>query len=77
MLAAAKPLSRQKYACRDKRHVCRDKSKLVVTKICLSPQMFYRDKNVCRDRQAYFCRDTRCVLSRQKMALVAAPTSDT
>ena len=75
------------YFCHDKRCVllwqtcvCRDKNKLVVTKLFLLRQVLLR--------QAYFCCDKRCVLSRQtrvccdkafvvtKMILVAAPAND-
>ena len=53
IFVTTKLLSRQSYACRDKRRVlspqtrvCRDKSKFVATKVSLSPQKFCRDKHL-------------------------------
>ena len=82
LVATNRVLSRQKF-CRKKHnfvatkdHTCgntclsrRDKSMLVVTKVCLS-------------RQTGFCRDKgfvakSIILSRQKMIPVAAPGNDT
>ena len=69
----------KRRVCRDKRRVCRDKHNFVgkgfvATKICLCGTL---------SREAYFCRDKRRALSRQKtcsvsaqMILVAAPACD-
>ena len=51
-----RPSSGQKYACRDKF--------FVATKLCLLRQIFVATTVLLR--QAYFCRDERRVLSRQK-----------
>ena len=53
-------------------HVCRDKSKLVVIKLCRDKIMFVASKVL--SRQAYFCRDKRRVAT--KMILAAAPADD-
>ena len=46
--------------CCDKRHVWCDKSKLVTTNICHNKSVVMT--NILLLRQAYFCRDKRCVL---------------
>ena len=74
---------------RDKHNFClADKSTLVETKllqrqtrICCYKSMLVaikKKKNATKvlSRQAYFCRDTGRVLSRQKIILVAAPAND-
>ena len=82
---ATKPLWRQIFvAIKDvlssrQTRVCRDKSKLVATEVSLSGQTVYRDKimfvatKICLSRQAFFCRDKRRVLSRQKLYLWQLP----
>ena len=86
-------LSRQKYACNlSDTHFCSDKHVFVTTNIyrdksfaaikifCRLKHNFVTTK--CLSRQAYFCRDKRCVLSQQtrvchdKMILVATPAND-
>ena len=57
----------KRRVCRDKRRVCRDKHNFVgkgfvATKICLCAAL---------SREAYFCRDKRRSLSRQKTCSVA------
>ena len=80
-------LSWQKHACRDDKHifvvtkvllwkicrVCCDKLTFVTTNMCLSRQIFCRDKSMhvatkFLSWQASFCRDKRRVLSRQTQA---------
>ena len=65
-------LSQPQYACRNKTFVATDKRNFVATEYFCHDQTFVATSIcVCRDnfflsRQAYFCCDKRCVLSRQK-----------
>ena len=69
-----RPLSRQKYACRDKRFVAtklcllRQKTKRIATNV-LSRKIFVAT-NTCLSRQTYFCRDKRPVLHLSQITFV-------
>ena len=71
-----KHVSRQKYTCRDKtfvstnicrhKHVCLShKSMLVATNTCIGRDKHNFVATKVLSRQAYFCRDKRCMLSPQ------------